>query len=80
MFFSSVGNFLKSHLVFDPPVEKCSFGSGFLWKIFKASVRDRIRSRSYETDEFPHHNSGSARHCGLSKSVWMRAHWRTVCF
>ena len=33
-----------------------------------ASVRNRIRRR-YETDEFPRHNSGSARHRGLTKSV-----------
>ena len=55
------------------------FGSRFQWKIFIASVRNRIRLR-YETNEFPRHNSGSARHCGLSKSVLLGAHWRAVCF
>ena len=64
---------------FNSPVKKMFFGSRFQWKIFMASVRNRIRLR-YETNEFPRHNSGSARHCGLSKSVLMGAHWRAVCF
>ena len=55
------------------------FGSRFHWKIFIAPVRNRIRLR-YETNEFPRHNSGSARHCGLSKSILLGAHWRAVCF
>ena len=44
-------------------------GSRFQWKIFVAPVRNRIRLR-YVTNKPPHHNSGSARHCGLSKSVY----------
>ena len=48
------------------------FGSRFHWKIFMASVRNCIRL-CYETNEFPRHNSGSARHCGLSKSFWLQA-------
>ena len=77
-FFSSVGNFFESDLGVRPACLKIFFGSGFLWKIFTAPVRDRIRPR-YETNESPRHSSGSARHCGLSQSVWMRAHWRAVC-
>ena len=68
---------------FNSPVEMMSFGSRFQWKIFIASVRNRIRL-CYETNEFPRQNSGSARHCGLSmslsKSVLLGAHWRAVCF
>ena len=45
------------------------FGLGCLCEVFLISVTDRNRSR-YETNELPHHNSGSARHhCGLSKPV-----------
>ena len=56
-------------------------GSRFQWKIFIPSVRNFIRLR-YETNEFPCHchSGGSARHCGLSKSVLLGAHWRAVCF
>ena len=34
----------------------------------------------YETNEFPRHNSGSARHCDLYKSVLLGAHWRAVVY
>ena len=66
-------------LEFNSPVENV------LWLAFQvedfviAPVRNRIRLR-YETNEFPRHSSGKARHCGLSKSVLLGAHWRAVCF
>ena len=49
------------------------FGSRFQWEIFVASVRNRIRLRYETNNEFPRHNSGSTRHCGLSQSVLLGA-------
>ena len=38
-------------------------------------ARDNRQAAADTTD-----NSGSARHCGLSRSVLLGAHWRAVCF
>ena len=55
------------------------FGSRFKWKIFIASVKARTLARNFII-EFPRQSSGKVRHCGLSKSVLLGAHWRAVCF
>ena len=58
----------------DSPVRRkiLFFGSRFQLKIFIAPGRDHTRPH-YGTNEILHHNSGSVRHYGLSKSVWLQA-------
>ena len=61
------------------------FRSGGHCEVFLVSLTDRTLARNF-INEFSHllavqcSSAQRARHCGLSKSVLLGAHWLAVCF
>jgi hypothetical protein len=81
--FALLETFLDRVLAFDPTGEPCSLGRVATAKCSQIPYWSAPSPAILLTVSQPL-SSGSApqraRHCGLSKSVLLGAHWRSVCF